>query len=200
MQITKKFAEKWQQKVHEKEPIKKDQIKNISDIFICRLMKQGKQLSQIIAKSWMEDEVAQELRKYFICPDNHQAPDGYLKELLGNKGDGKAGELLLKIFQEYELPIFDEYELTEVYSFSISWDTWEGSVNDVKQLQVEQGKHYLHIILPYPPRPQLGEATFTLAQLQAWVAQDVTDRNGKLLIDNDHQVYPPYPYIPLTSC
>jgi hypothetical protein len=167
-------------------------------------MKQGKQLSQLVARSWMGDEIALQLKNIFIDPRGEDgSADGKLKQLLGDDGTGEFGKLLLSIFNDYELPIFDEYELTQVYSFFIDWQTWEGSLDDIKQPYFNQEK-YFNIVIPYPPRPALGESTVTLEQLEDWVAQDVTDQQGNLLIgEHDgktYTVFPPYPYIPPTCC
>jgi hypothetical protein len=193
MKITKDFIETWNQK--QKQPRPRNGQNQPSEQFVYRLLKQCKQLSQLVARSWLEDELAATLRDYLIRPHTDDSEDGRLKELLGS-----TGEPLSQIFKSYELPIFNEYELQHVYKFSVDWEVWEGSINDVKAPNTEQNKPYFDIVIPYPPRPALGEATVTLTQLQAWVSQDVTDPNGNLLIDDDHQIYPPYPYIPPTSC
>lgn len=204
MKISKSFIENWQQGKGEK----KENFSHPSDPFIYQLMKQGKQLSQLVARSWMGDEIALQLKNIFIDPRGDDgSADGKLKQLLGDDGTGEFRELLLSIFHDYELPIFSEYELTKVYSFSISWETWEGSLEDIKQPWIDQGQgknFYFNIVIPYPPRPELGESTITLGQLEDWVAQDVTDEQGALLIgEHDgktYTVFPPYPYIPPTSC
>jgi hypothetical protein len=193
MQITKTVLENWQ--IGHPKKLQKTTTDNTIDRYVGRLMKQCKKISQIIARSWMEDEQAYQLRDYFINPGNEDAPDGRLKELFGNK-DG----LLLKIFPNYKEPVFDEYELREVYSFYVSWDIWEGSINEIAKPSTEQGKYYFNVVIPYPPRPQLCKSTVTMEQLDSWVKQAVTDENGNILIDKDHQIYPPYPYIPPSTC
>lgn len=196
MQLTKALLENWQQgKLKENiEP------SHPSEKFVHQLMRQGKQLSQLVARSWIGDEIGLTIKNIFIDPRGADgSADGKLKKLLGDNGEGEFGELLLSIFHPYELPIFDHYELTQVYNFFIDWETWEGSLDDIKQPYFNQGK-YFNIVIPYPPRPELGEATVTSDQLKAWVAQDVTDPDGNLILDDTHTVFPPYPYIPQTSC
>jgi hypothetical protein len=191
MQISKTFLATWQQRVQQNQ----HRADYVTDQFVLRLLKQCKKISQIIARSWMEDEQAYQLRDYFINPGDGKAPDSRLKELFGNNNG-----LLLEVFPNYKEPVFDEYELSQVYGFSVSWADWAGSINEIPKPSIVQDKYYFNVIIPYPPRPQLCESTVTMEQLKTWVQQEVTDERGNFLIDDEHQVYPPYPYIPPSTC
>ena len=180
-------------------------------MFLKRIYQQGKQVSQIIAYIWrwaddenpknkQEQEVANELTKYFESPtENNQDPGGRLKKLLGAHPDdsSKEGNLLHRVFFEkpsidnegYIFPIFSKFELGEDgsglgYSINVDITSYQGSLSDTS---INHPYIFVHTI-PYPARPQLSKATVTLDELEDWV-EDRTQ--GKYYADN--------PYIPTTT-
>lgn len=170
--------------------------------FINRFLRQSKQLSQLVARSWFDDEDALAIREYFVRPYNSEIlndSDGNLKRLLGaapgDNENGPALSLLLKIFTERELPIFSRYELDKVYEFSVDLNIFEGSVNDIPGPS-RTGAFVFHVVIPYPPRPALSPATVTLTELEAWVKQPILDAEGEVIFP----VTPPNVYIPPTCC
>jgi hypothetical protein len=153
------------------------------ETFAKAMLRKTKQISQLIARSWFEDDIATQIRKIFtefaIAHD-----DSDLRALF----TGRKREL-------WEPRIFDDDEIL-MYHFEVSWDTFEGKVSDNHQANPNQKPPYFTVVLPYPPRPALNEFTVTLDQIQEWANSPLEeDEHG--LIKNP---YPPYPYIPTTSC
>jgi hypothetical protein len=152
------------------------------ETFAKAMLRKTKHLSQLIARSWLEDDTATQIRKIFtefaIAHD-----DSYLRALF----TGRMPEL-------WKQRIFDDDEIL-MYHFEVSWDTFEGKVSDNHQANPNQEPPYFTVVLPYPPRPALNEFTVTLDQIKEWVNSPLeNDEHG--LIKNP---YPPYPYIPTTS-
>ncbi len=168
--------------VSSKQTPKPNHYTDLKQTFIAQLLKQCRLLSQLIASSWLEGDKATKIREIFTEATGKD--DSQLRALL----TGKKPEL-------WKQPIFDENEIT-MYRFQITWNAFEGTLLEHPQALVEQKPPYFTVILPYPPRPELSEFTVTYQQLETWVGAKLEeDENG--LVKNP---FPPYPYIPLTSC
>lgn len=175
-----------------------------------RSYQQGKQISQIVSYIWRwveeesaeykeEQKIAKQLKEYFTNPTQDiKYPMGNLKKLFA--ADARQPDtsleamLLANVFKPMDnkmvFPIFNEFELGEEYPelgylFEIDVNSFQGNLADatVNDLQL------LRWVLPYPPRPHIGEATVTLSELDNWINN--TDGN---------QYIPPNPYIPSSSC
>jgi hypothetical protein len=152
-----------------------------SHLFTNNILKQTKQLSQLIANSWLEDEKGKKIREIFR---RATADDSELKTLLR----GGFPDL-------WSEPIFTESEVA-LYRFKINWDTFVGTWIEDQQSIMAQCPPYFTVNLPYPPRPALCETTLTLEQIQEWVDSSLEfDEQG--IVKNP---FPPYPYIPCSSC
>ena len=153
------------------------------ETFANQLLRRTKLLSQLIASSWLEGEKARKIREIFThFSTGHDDSD--LRALF----TGRKPDL-------WNQRIFDDDEI-ELYRFEISWNTFEGTLNENTQAVRDQKPPYFTMVLPYPPRPALGEFTVTLDQIQNWV-------NSPLQEDNDGLIqnpFPPYPYIPMSCC
>ncbi|KAB8318703.1 hypothetical protein SD81_014830 [Tolypothrix campylonemoides VB511288] len=85
-------------------------------------------------------------------------------------------------------PIFDQFELGEEsdnlgYLFEVTVNGFNGVLEDVDR----NSPSLFKFVIPYPPRPQLGEVTVTLDELEEWIANREED---EYFADN--------PYIPTT--
>lgn len=152
------------------------------ETFAQAMLRKTKLISQLIARSWLEDDTATQIREIFTqFATGHDDSD--LRELF----TGRKPEL-------WDKRIFDDDEIL-TYRFEISWDTFEGKVSENHQAVLEQQPPYFTVVLPYPPRPVLNEFTVTPDQIQKWLNSPIEqDEHG--LIKNP---YPPYPYIPTST-
>lgn len=102
-------------------------------------------------------------------------------------------------------PIFSNYELVYEYALKVSWDTFYATRTDYPQPGNNPVPPYYEVVMSYPPRPELGEFTVQLNQLEKWAKAE--DKGGDLPFypeqvessDRVQFVHPPYAYIPL-SC
>lgn len=102
-------------------------------------------------------------------------------------------------------PIFSNYELVYEYALRVSWDTFYATRTDYPQPGNNPVPPYYEVVISYPPRPELGEFTVKLDQVEKWAK--AKDKHGdfpfypKDIASSDKIgfVNPPYPYIPL-SC
>jgi hypothetical protein len=162
--------------------------------FTRDLLKKGKQLSQMIAASWLDDadfenelenqkKKPSEIRRIFKEFAKGQ-DDSELKELLTGKKQGVWPER-----------IFDEQEV-ELYCFEVDWTAFVGKIIENSQAVKNQQPPFFTMVLPYPPRPDLNEFTVTKEEVQDWVQAPIQEGvNG--LIENP---YPSAAYIPLSCC
>ncbi|MFN6537390.1 MAG: hypothetical protein RM021_013600 [Nostoc sp. EkiNYC01] len=200
-------------------PLKSEKINYISqqlkenpeeitpDQFLNRLLKQSKQLSQIIAYIWrwadaddvpQKKDYANKLKKYFANPtEDLNCPAGRLKKLLQANPNHSEEELteedklLRAVFFEdtssdntgLVFPMFYGCELS-VYSFQVNINSFEGMLRDATQ----NAPGILNFYIPYPPCPHFGNATVTEYELEEWIQN--RDKK-KTFADN--------PYIPTTS-
>ena len=109
------------------------------------------------------------------------------KSLLPNDPEGaelrtalleNVSEKIKAAFKKYGMD-FDEFASPLSVKVTVDRSTLCGSIEEV-----EGPDQILKITIPYPPRSEL----VTDVQLTEWVNND-----------DPEQVYPPYPYIPLTS-
>ncbi|MDF0555376.1 hypothetical protein [Kamptonema sp. UHCC 0994] len=102
-------------------------------------------------------------------------------------------------------PIFSNYELVYEYALRVSWDTFYATRTDYPQPGNNPVPPYYEVVMSYPPRPELGEFTVKLEQVEKWAK--AKDKHGDFPFypediassDKVGFVHPPYPYIPL-SC
>ncbi len=151
-------------------------------------------------------EVANKLKKYFELPTTgkgNKEPANRLKELFGADPRKRDPEpmypdpayLLKRVFWEqgvnnrdYIFPIFDKYELGDEkpglgYSFEITFSSFMGQIVDADN----NAPTLFKMIIPYPARPQLGDATLTKEDLDDWI----TNRQ-------ENEYFSKNPYIPTT--
>ena len=152
------------------------------ETFVKGMLRKTKQISQLIARSWFEDDTATQIRKIFTEFAIISHDDSDLRALF----TGRMPEL-------WKQRIFEDEEI-RTYHFEVSWDTFEGKVCDNHQANPNQEPPYFTVVLPYPPRPALNEFTVTLDQIKEWVNSPLEDDEGLIKTP-----YPPYPYIPTTS-
>ncbi|WP_449418799.1 hypothetical protein [Phormidium nigroviride] len=157
---------------------------------LLRLYQQSKQISQIIAYIWRwaddhspenteRQAVASQLHKYFTHPTQRIGNlGGQLKKLFGAKPDPNGdieGRLLYAVFAPLDnpnfiFPIFSEFELGEIdprlgYLLDVNLNSFHGVIED----PTKNAPALLKFVIPYPPRPQLGELTVTTTELEEWV-------------------------------
>lgn len=181
--------------------------------YLRRVYQQAKQVSQIIAYIWRwidddkspKQESAKKLKEYFVQPtpleDAGMRNGQNLEKLLGadilkdSPIQSDEVKLLREVFPDYQSnknfisPIFDDFELgNEVpglgYELSVDINSYQGNLSDT---DINHPYLFIHSI-PYPPRPELSEATVTRNELEVWIENRVPD---KYYADN--------PYIPTTS-
>ncbi|WP_334758318.1 hypothetical protein [Nostoc sp.] len=181
--------------------------------FLLRLYQQAKQISQIIAYIWRNVEerenpnfdTAKKLQQYFAHPTEKKTPTEIgenLKKLFAanpryDSEENVEANLLRKVFEDYQsnkrliFPIFDDFERNQGnssnlgYLFEVNVNTFNGLIEDVDQ----NSPSLFKFIIPFPPRPQIGEGTVTYFELEQWIV-DRTEK--KYFADN--------PYIPTTCC
>lgn len=157
-----------------------------------RVVKQSKKLSQIIVRSWHDDEKAQKIRKIFldfhkVDTKNHQAYHEMEKLLTGKITE--LGEVCSE-------PVFDETEIDN-YLIKIDWDAFEGSVVDNFQPGTNQKPPYFVLTVPYPPRPDKFNIDMNDESLQKWLKDKVEINNLEETVNNP---FPPIPYLPQSTC
>lgn len=187
-----------------------------SPLIITRMMQQVKLISQLITYIWLHneegsehEEKAKKLNYYFrnTIPDPkwklpgslHQElfPDAKepktLKHLLGAHidEDSVEGELLRAVFnplpKRYQFPIFEELAINyNLVGFEIDTGIFNGWITDPDP----NSPSMLHVVIAFPPRPHLSQATVTKEELEDWL----TNRNDFLQFMSDN------PYIPTCSC
>ena len=186
-----------------------DQLSHHTELLL-RLYQQSKQISQIIAYIWRwaddnspehreRQAVAIQLHKYFTHPTQRMGNvGGQLKKLFGANPDPNGtleARLLYAVFAPLDnpnliFPIFSEFELGEIdprlgYLLDVDLNSFHGALEDPTKNAPELFK----FVIPYPPRPQLGELTVTTNELEEWVENK---EPRKFFADNA--------YIPTTCC
>ncbi|NCQ83717.1 MAG: hypothetical protein GPJ00_04020 [Microcystis aeruginosa W13-18] len=177
-----------------------------SEEFVTRICQQAKLISQLITFIWrwsdknhMDEQnrknvAAKKLKDIFDRPK--QIETGELTDKLMGLlttdifSDSSNSELLKTVFAKYSeeqkkelFPIFSEYERKR-YALFVDVERFHGQVGD----PTLNNPGILSFTIPYPPRPQLGEATVSEQELEKWLNNtDITH----FVADN--------PYIP-TSC
>jgi len=159
----------------------------------------AKQLSKIIAYSWLDDnDQVEDLRKVFWYPNEN----GALRKLLTSGADSQEWPFLKKLFPggEKYLPIFTEEEI-KLYDFEVTWNSFSSSIEDITgNLGTQESSPVFKVILPYPPRPPL-DGSFGLSKddVENWVKAPLVNEektgNEQIL-----PIYPETPYIPTTCC
>jgi hypothetical protein len=176
---------------------------------LLRLYQQSKQISQIIAYIWRwaddnspvnaeRQAAASQLHKYFTHPTQRIGNlGGQLKKLFAAKPDPNGdleGKLLYAVFAPLDnpnliFPIFSEFELGEIdprlgYLLEVNLNSFHGIIKD----PTKNAPELFGFVIPYPPRPQLGDLTVTTTELEEWVENK---EPRKFFADNA--------YIPTTS-
>jgi len=185
-------------------------------LIITRMMQQVKLISQLITYIWLHNEEgsdyernAKQLNYYFrnTVPDPkwqlpgslHQElfPDATepktLKDLLGAHIEEKTeeGRLLRAVFptrpKRYQFPIFEELAINcNLVGFEIDTGIFNGWITDPDP----NSPSMLHVVIAFPPRPHLSQATVTKDELADWL----TNRHDLTQFMSDN------PYIPTCSC
>lgn len=198
-------------KAGEVEKIARERGSGADVTFLTRLYQQGKQISQITAYIWRwidEDQEpekqanAMALKEFFEEPAVGMPSVGAkLKQLFKadpTKDEDQSPEanLLRAVFMNegqdntrYIFPIFDQFELGLEdrklgYMFQITVNAFTGRIEDAEINAPE----LLKMVIPYPPRPPLGDVTVNKETLEAWI----DNRNETEFFAANH-------YIP-TSC
>jgi hypothetical protein len=157
--------------------------------FVKRILVQSKKLSHLIVHIWLNKAGASELDKYFKRSQNLS------KLLLASKDNNpKEYELLRNVFEDKDLPIFNEEE-GHYYSFRVTVDHFEGSLDDPLPGQsANPGEQEVFTMwIPYPPRPEISEAPaapINPSELKEWL---------KSPINQPPYFYAENPYIPTSS-
>ena len=181
--------------------------------YLKRLYQQGKQVSQITAYIWRwvdeereeyakQKKAANKLKTYFEHSSrNPKEIGGNLKKLFGadptNPNDqSEEANLLRAVFYREGLdntkcifPIFNQYERGDEdprfgYLFEITVNAFTGGIEDIDINSPE----LLKMVIPYPPRPNLGNVTLDKDTLEDWI----NNRDDTKFFAENH-------YIP-TSC
>jgi hypothetical protein len=151
------------------------------ETFANQLLKKCRLFSQLIATSWLDGDKAKQIRDIFTKATGPD--DSEFRDLC----TGRKPEL-------WAQSIFDDDEI-DLYRFKISWDSFEGALIEHAQAIKAQTPPYFTMTVPYPPRPVLGEFTVTYEQIEKWATSKEESNEG--LLSNP---FPPYPYIPMSSC
>jgi len=176
-----------------------------SEEFVTRICQQAKLISQLITFIWLwsdktpickDDQnrknVAKKLKDIFDRPKIQQAGTDELTDKLMDLLTSQLAEsdLLQIVFEQYSeadkeklFPIFSEYE-GKRYALFVDVERFHGQVGD----PTLNNPGILSFTIPYPPRPQLGEATVSEQELEEWLNNTHITH---FVADN--------PYIP-TSC
>lgn len=178
--------------------------------WLRRSYQQGKQISQIIAYIWRwadesspehtdKQSTAKQLKQYFANPtENPKHPMKKLMKLFSADARqpnscieaGLLADVFNPISKNMIFPIFDEFEVGEKYPelgylVEINVNSFQGNLADA----TINDPQLLKWIIPFPPKPNIGESTVTLSELDEWVTD--TDNNRYI---------PQNPYIPSSSC
>ncbi|NEP55493.1 MAG: hypothetical protein F6K31_00330 [Symploca sp. SIO2G7] len=109
----------------------------------------------------------------------------------------KEGKLLREVFYEhgikpegYIFPMFDRFELGEEdpghgYLFEVTPNDFNGALMDPQANSPE----FLRFIIPYPPKPILGDATVDKDTLSEWIENR-----------DSNEFFATNAYVPTTSC
>ena len=181
--------------------------------YLQRLFQQAKQLSQIIAYIWRwadeceekyakQNKTANQLKTYFDRPTENVTDVGEnLKKLFrANPADPNdrtiEAKLLREVFfqegidnEQYIFPLYNKFELGDEnphhgYIFETHVSRFHGTIEDSDSNTPGCFKY----MIPYPPRPSLGNATLDKDTLEDWI------KNRK-----EEQYFAENPYIPTTS-
>jgi ATP-dependent exoDNAse (exonuclease V) beta subunit len=213
-QLLRDYADRFSNKDGEENTLNKQRLiemlqKASPTFFLQRLYKQAKLISQIIAYIWryvgdtdnQKSDTAKQLQQYFRrpTPEENLLPDfgENLKKLLAAdpKEESVEAKLLREVFQDYQntesdFPIFNKYELVIAedsknlgYLFEVNVNAFNGVLEDVDR----NSPSLFKFVIPFPPRPQIGEGTVTYSELEEWIANRI---EKKYFADN--------PYIPTT--
>ncbi len=161
---------------------------NVTGNFVKRLLVQSKKLSHLVVHIWLNRPGASELDKYFKQSQNLS------KLLLASDKNSVEYKLLRNVFEEKDIPIFNEEE-GHYYSFRVNVDQFEGSLDDPLPGQAANPgeQAVLTMWLPYPPRPEISTnpgAPIHPSELEGWLNSPVNE---------SPYFYAENPYIP-TSC
>ncbi|MGK7921726.1 MAG: hypothetical protein AB4080_17145 [Trichodesmium sp.] len=182
---------------------------------IQRMLQQVKVISILITYIWRYNQpgstkkqllTAQRLQYYF----RHTVPDPewdknpevkelfpgvtkppVLEDLMGAElnHDTIPGEVLSTVFDNpinYEFPIFEKIAIDyKLVSFEIDTGIFNGWITDPDA----NSPNMLTVVIAFPPRPALGDATVTNTELEEWIEDRIPN---KFMSDN--------PYIPTCSC
>jgi hypothetical protein len=196
---------------------RKDKLSGVNHSFVdnsLRIFQQSKELSQIVAFIWLwadkddngDEERIQKIKaaKFLKVAFEHPYDQGNtdmnplqsrLWRLLTAvpKKDGSDEEqalfwvfpnhVELCLHDEYIFPIFERAD-ERYYTVTVNTDKFHGVITDPT---TNTNYSKCGWILPYPPRPQLGELTVTEIELNAWVENNSPE---KYFSEN--------PYIPST--
>ncbi|PHM06218.1 hypothetical protein [Nostoc sp. 'Peltigera malacea cyanobiont' DB3992] len=179
--------------------------------YLRRIYQQAKQVSQIIAYIWRwiddatnpKQEIAKQLKKYFAHPTKENTNvGGNLENLFAAnprednlEQNADEANLLREVFPNYNedqnliFPIFNKFERGEEvsglgYLLTVDINSYQGNLSDTS---INHPYLFIHTI-PFPPRPQLSDATVTPDELKDWIENKIP---GKYYADNL--------YIPTTS-
>jgi hypothetical protein len=146
-----------------------------------KFVKQSKLLSQLLTKSWYDDQKGQAIRAIILNKDQNERD---FTDLLS----GKKSELFGKIFDDEEI---------KLYSFVINWDVFEGSMTENHQAMIQQKPPYFTLNLPYPPKPSDSNLDLDNEDFKKWLNSTVDINDDNVQVTDP---FPPIPYLPLTTC
>ncbi|NET16406.1 MAG: hypothetical protein F6K08_28065 [Okeania sp. SIO1H6] len=99
-------------------------------------------------------------------------------------------------YDDYNEYVFDE-DFTKNYYAKVAIDTYEGSIfyDFFGKHNPENQPKYI-VVIPYPPKPQLGQFTVTKKELRAWATQPTTADENSYIPPH----FNPYIAIHASSC
>jgi hypothetical protein len=157
----------------------------------------------------LSEEEDKKLTSWLIKPEHINYDKIALALLLCGQAYYKDGNDKLR---QIWTPIASIYELIYLYGIEVSWDTFYGVIEEISNIGGKQKFPANQIKIPYPPRP--SEFNLSQADIETWAeakyhyhphdlhaqysfypARDTEDWKNKKL----NCVYPPFPYIPLST-
>ncbi|NEQ75795.1 MAG: hypothetical protein F6K23_23780 [Okeania sp. SIO2C9] len=190
-------------------------VQSATGQIIQRMLEQVKVISILITYSWRYNQpdstpeqllTAQRLQYYFrhtvpdplwrrdeevkrLFPNVTKAP--VLEDLMGAElnSDTIPGEVLCTVFATpigYVFPIFEKIAIDfKLVSFEIDTGIFNGWITDPDP----NSPHMLTVVIAFPPRPALSDATVTNTELEDWI-----DNRSPVKFMSEN------PYIPTCSC
>nr|AEH57222.1 putative precursor peptide [Prochloron didemni P2-Fiji] len=181
------------------DPGKKESLLQLSNFFI-EINKIDPKLKEVFTRIIFPQEPGWDLIRITLL---------FAGQVFWTKDDGQSYERLIE-------PILSTYEITMLYAFtSVDWGTYVATQIEMIQPGKMQRPGHYEITMPYPPRPSSEDTTTTPDQVYSWAYADLyempgienpfpfyspCDENNKFVSTFVGTTYPPFPYIPVSTC